>query len=799
MSDYAAFLQAKSQIGSRDGFAPVWMPDFLFDFQASMVDWALRQGRAALFEDCGLGKGQPEGAMILTPTGFVPNTDLTPGQMVIGSDGQPYAVKAKYVRGMQPVYRVHFSDGVSFVVDSDHLHILRTNNDRQRKKPWRVVSTKDLLKMPIRYGDGGKSRNLDIPVVAPIFGERREHWIHPYVLGVILGDGCITARCGITLADAQIVETVRALLPAGWTLTKKQATKYDYSISKGGGTHKEFIQELRRLGLLGTRSATKFIPDEYLFDSVDNRVWLLRGLMDTDGWIKDTSQFYSTSKQLADDTMHLIRSLGGVPTRAKKKTSCMHDGTRRIGADCHVLTFSLKTFNPFHLARKAALWNPAPRDNGRWIDRIEECGTARTICLSVDSPDQSYVTEHHIVTHNTPQELVWAENVVRKTNGRVLLVTALAVTVQMLREAEKFGIKLTISKDGKAHPGITVTNYERLHLFNSSDFVGMVGDESSIIKNFAGTRRGEVTAFMRKMRYRLLATATAAPNDFIELGTSSEALGYLGHVDMLNRFFKNDLNNSAQGRMRGEVIKWRLKGHAEVPFWRWVCSWARAIRKPSDLGFDDERFILPELIENEHLVEANSLADGMLFAMPAVGLKEQRDERRRTIEERCAKVAELVNRTGEPALVWCHLNEEGDTLENMIPDSVQVSGADSDDAKEERLLAFADGKARVLVTKPKIGAWGLNFQHCNHVTTFPSHSFEQYYQGVRRCWRFGQKRPVTVDVITTEGEQGVVKNLQRKATQADQMFTALVREMNSAMAVDRAAAFTRTQEIPEWL
>lgn len=399
----------------------------------------------------------------------------------------------------------------------------------------------------------------------------------------------------------------------------------------------------------------------------------------------------------------------------------------------------------------------------------------------------------------TPQELVWAENVVRKTNGRVLLVTGLAVTIQMQREAEKFGIAITVSRDGKSFPGITVTNYERLHLFNPADFVGMVCDESSILKSFDGRRKTEITAFMRKMRYRLLGTATAAPNDYVELGTSSEALGYLGHVDMLNRFFKNDLNNSAQGRMRGEVIKWRLKGHAEVPFWRWVCSWARAIRKPSDLGFDDERFVLPPLREVEHLVEANSIADGMLFAMPAVGLKEQRDERRRTIEERCAKVAELVNRTGQPALVWCHLNEEGDTLENMIPDAVQVSGSDSDDAKEERLLAFADNKARVLITKPKIGAWGLNFQHCNHVTSFPSHSFEQYYQGVRRCWRFGQQREVTVDIVTTEGERGVVKNLQRKATQADQMFTALVREMNSALGVERAAAGSKAMEVPAWL
>ena len=395
-------------------------------------------------------------------------------------------------------------------------------------------------------------------------------------------------------------------------------------------------------------------------------------------------------------------------------------------------------------------------------------------------------------------ELAWAENVMRHTGKPVLIMTPLAVSAQMAREADRFGIEVRRSQDGTAYP-ITITNYERLEHFNPADFAGAVCDESSILKSFDGARRGEITAFMRKLPYRLLATATAAPNDYIELGTSSEALGYLGHMDMLNRFFKNDLNNSAQGRMRGEVIKWRFKGHAELPFWRWVCSWARAIRRPSDLGFDDGAFILPPLTEREHLVEARTLPEGMLFAMPAAGLKEQRDERRRTIQERCERVAELVNLTGQPALVWCHLNEEGDLLEDLIPDSIQVAGSDSDTVKEDRMLAFADGKARVLVTKPKIGALGLNFQHCAHVTFFPSHSFEQYYQGVRRCWRFGQGRPVHVDIITTEGERGVLANLQRKAGQADKMFSNLVAEMNTALAIDRASNLTKTEEIPEWL
>lgn len=399
----------------------------------------------------------------------------------------------------------------------------------------------------------------------------------------------------------------------------------------------------------------------------------------------------------------------------------------------------------------------------------------------------------------TVQQLVWAENVVRKTNKPVLVLTPLAVSFQTVAEAHKFDIDAHRTTDGIVKPGINVTNYERLHHFKPEDFSGVVCDESSILKNFDGARKTEITAFMRKLQYRLLCTATAAPNDYVELGTSSEALGELGHMDMLNRFFKNDLNNSATGRKRGEVIKWRLKGHAETPFWRWVCSWARAIRRPSDIGFQDTAFVLPELIEREHLVESSKPAPGYLFTLPANGLKEQRDERRRTVSERCEKAAAIVADTGKPALMWCHLNDEGDLLESLVPGAIQISGKDSDDAKEEKFMAFVRGDSRVLVTKPKIGAYGLNLQHCAHVTTFPSHSYEQYYQGVRRCWRFGQKSPVIVDVVTTEGEKLVLKNMQRKAAQADAMFANLVIEMNRALHIDRATYGTKTTEAPSWL
>jgi len=407
----------------------------------------------------------------------------------------------------------------------------------------------------------------------------------------------------------------------------------------------------------------------------------------------------------------------------------------------------------------------------------------------------------------TPMQLVWAENVIRRENKPVLILTPLAVSYQTLRESEKFGIDCQRSSDGTVTGSarVIVTNYERIDKFNPSDFAGVVCDESSILKNFSGVRRKSVTEFMKKLKYRLLCTATAAPNDYIELGTSSEALGELGYMDMLGRFFKNDQNVSVsrggvtRWQRHGEPQKqWRFRGHAEQPFWRWVCSWARAVRKPSDLGYDDGQFILPELIEREHVVKANRPPDGMLFTMPAVGLKEQREERRRTITERCERIAEIVSNS-EKALVWCHLNKEGDLLASMIDGAKQVSGSDSDDAKEERLLNFANNGLRVLVTKPKIGAWGLNLQCCNHVTFFPSHSYEQYYQGVRRCWRFGQTRPVNVDIVTSEGEVKVIANLQRKSDQADRMFSFLVAHMNDAMHIDRERAVTKKVEVPSWL
>lgn len=399
----------------------------------------------------------------------------------------------------------------------------------------------------------------------------------------------------------------------------------------------------------------------------------------------------------------------------------------------------------------------------------------------------------------TLMELVWAENVVRRTGRPVLVLTPLAVAAQTVREAHRFGIAAHHSRRGEFDGGIVAANYERLHLFNPGDFAGVVCDESSCIKDAKTTTKAAVVAFLRHLPYRLLATATPAPNDYPEFGTSSEALGYLGFMEMLERFFKNDANNSEIARVYGKAARWRFKGHAEQPFWRWLASWARAARKPSDLGFDDAGFDLPPLIYREHEVKPHSVQDGRLFDLPAAGFFEVKQERRRTLNERCAAAAALANETTESVVVWCYRNDEGDRLERLIPDAVQVSGRDRDDAKEDKLEAFIDGRTRVLITKPSIAAWGLNLQHCHRVVMFPDYSFEAHYQAVRRCWRFGQTQPVTVDLVTTPGEADVLARLERKAAQAERMFASLVEHMNAELRVDRRGWGNVAVTLPAWL
>lgn len=398
----------------------------------------------------------------------------------------------------------------------------------------------------------------------------------------------------------------------------------------------------------------------------------------------------------------------------------------------------------------------------------------------------------------TPMQLVWGQNVVEHTNKPVLILAPLAVSYQTMREGDKFDIPVYRSLNGQGKKSIIITNYEKLHYHSPDDYGGVVCDESSILKSFDGVRRTAITQFMKKIPYRLLCTATAAPNDYIELGTSSEALGELGYTDMITRFFTPSSKSGFFRRSLYGVGEYRFKGHAEQPFWRWVCSWARAVRKPSDLGYDDDGFVLKPLVENDIIIKARKPRPDMLFDVPAIGFHEEREVRRRTIHERCEAAADKTQH-GEYTVIWCHLNDEGDYLSKIIPDSVQISGQDSDDSKEKKFESFRIGDTKILIIKPKIGAFGLNWQHCNHVVYFASHSYEQYYQAIRRCWRFGQENTVTVDMVRTDGEERIVENLKRKSEAASRMFSDLVSYMNESIKIDRNKKYDKEMEVPNWL
>jgi len=394
----------------------------------------------------------------------------------------------------------------------------------------------------------------------------------------------------------------------------------------------------------------------------------------------------------------------------------------------------------------------------------------------------------------TPMLLSWADNIVRKTNKNILILTPLAVSTQTISEGEKFGVEVKRSRDGKPKGKITVTNYQQLEKFNPDDFDGIVCDESSALKNFEGQTKINVTRFMNKTPYRLLCTATPSPNDFIELGTSSEALGNLKYMDMLDQFFRDTSNDK---NPQWSTPNYVLKDHAVHDFWRWVTCWARAIKKPSDLGFNDEKFILPELIEKEYVLQVTKPLDGYLFVIKAETLQLQREERKKTVEERCEKVKQLCE-LHDTSIIWAHYNYETEYLSKIIPNNIEISGSDSDDEKEEKFNAFSKGQIKKLIIKPKIGAWGLNWQHCNHMTFFPSHSYEQYYQGVRRCYRFGQKENVYVDIVTTEGEESVTENIKRKSKDAEMMFSILVKYMNDELKFIKEEKFNKKMEFPKW-
>jgi hypothetical protein len=396
-------------------------------------------------------------------------------------------------------------------------------------------------------------------------------------------------------------------------------------------------------------------------------------------------------------------------------------------------------------------------------------------------------------------ELTVAYNYVHHTNKPVLIITPLAVAFQFLKEARKFDIgDIEYSKDGNYKSKIVVCNYERLHLFNSSDFDCVILDESSILKNFDGAIKNQINSFIKKVKYRYLFTATPSPNDFVELGTSSEALGYLGYTDMLTKFFTNNEDTISPMNIGTE---WILKGHAKENFFKWVSGWSISMRKPSDLGFDDSRHILPKLNINYHSVknDKNMIVGGqiMLFNAIAKRLTEVREENKLTIDKRCEMAVSLANHH-ETSVYWCNLNAEGDLLAKIDKEAYQIHGSMNIDKKEDLLVNFAEGNIKKLITKPKMTAFGLNWQHCNHTVYFPTFSYEQFYQAIRRFWRFGQQREVEVDLVYSDGQKRVLDSLLAKTEKANELFSKLNSSINQDFHIN-IKKFSNPVNLPSWL
>lgn len=402
----------------------------------------------------------------------------------------------------------------------------------------------------------------------------------------------------------------------------------------------------------------------------------------------------------------------------------------------------------------------------------------------------------------TIQQLEWGRVIGEKTKKPVLLITPLAVSGQTKKEADRFGIKAKVVHDASeiSTKHINITNYEKLHKFDSSVFSGVILDESSILKNFSGKIRNQIIDMFAKTPYKLACSATPSPNDFMELGNHSEFLGIMSYTEMLSMFFINDSSDTGT---------WRLKKYAKAStFWKWLCSWAIMINHPENIGFQNDSFTLPRLEYIEHIIPTNKKASKGFFIEIASGMNERREVRKETIETRCRKAADIVNSSDEQFVVWCGLNNESKLLTKYIKDAIEVSGEHDEMYREKALLGFSSGEHRVIITKPSIAGFGMNWQNCkNAVFVGLNDSWEQFYQAVRRIWRFGQKRNVQVHIIIEEREGKVLQNIKRKDDQAKEMMLKMVgytqeimkEELSSGSGTKGVYTPEMEMRLPKWL
>lgn len=806
--NYEDFLARKSPADTSSGLKTI--PELgpnLKPFQRVITEWALKRGRAAIFEDTGLGKAQPAGTSVLTPSGWKLFNDIRVGDYVVGSSGYPTIVNGVYPQGYRDTYRISFSDGCSVLCDIEHLWNVQNKTQKYRKQGYKTLSTKQIMENSLTEQEGW--RNF-IPIVNTVQFFPHKLPIDPYLLGVLIGDGSLTSGSPmISSADDEILEEISKLLPD--KLSLKWSSQYDWRISgeskNNQWTPNELTVSLRELKLWGTKSETKFIPDDYKFSSVSDREAILQGILDTDGHVRadNNIEYCTVSEQLAKDVQFIIQSLGGLARIRTKKT------TGQLAYRMSVqLPYGIK---PFRLNRKSNVYKDREKyQPTRAIVSIENTNVKDfMICISVEAEDQLYVTTGCVVTHNTLQQLEWARAVTNYTQGRTLILTPLAVAEQTVQEAVKFGIEGVsyASSSNLANDDITITNYDRLHRFDTDEFVAIVLDESSIIKSHDSKTRIALIEAFKNTPYKLCLSATPAPNDYTELGNHAEFLNVMSEKEMLSMFFVHDGSVRAKADGNGE---WRLKRHAQKDFWKWLASWSVVIRSPEDLGFDEPGYRLPPLHHHQITVQAEyKPTAGFLFPMEARTMSERISVRRESIDARITAAADIVRRQpDEPWLIWCNLNAEADAITEALENigAVQVAGRHDNDYKKRNLLGFTKGTPRILVSKVRIAGFGMNFQHCSNMLFLGlNDSFEQLYQAKRRSWRFGQTRPVNVYMIASELEGAVVANLERKEHDHERMMSAMAEHMreltrSEVLGGRRATSSynpSLNMEIPAWL
>ncbi len=800
--DYSAFLREKVNFDRSFGFDvndadihPILKPH-----QRAIVRWAVAGGRRAIFAAFGLGKAQPVDEPVLTPTGWKPIGELAVGDDVVSADGRPTRIIGVFPQGERPLVEVAFNDGSTTRCDEDHLWTVATDADVFQERPWRTTTARELA-ASVREPNG--RLRWRIPMAEAIQHPTADLPIDPYVMGVLLGDGSFRKPGGpsFTTIDPEIVTEVKNRLPAGMRVTEydRRGEVAAYRLVVEGMTNwnktNPFLAATKTWGLHGLLAYQKFIPAEYSTGDPVQRLDLLRGLMDTDGFVArdGTIQFNSSSPELAAGVMALVQSLGGTARRASKVPTYTHKGKRRFGREHFTVTVRLPNgCVPFALPRKVARCRDRYYAPLRKIASVTPVGSSEAVCIAVEHPSHLYITRDYLVTHNTVMQLETVRLTLAQSGGKYgLIVCPLGVRQEFVHDAVMLGaivrfVRTPAEMDG---PGIYLTNYESVRdgKLDPNLFDAVSLDEAAVLRSFGSKTYQSFLTLFDEVPYRFVATATPSPNRYKELIHYAGFLGVMDTGNALTRFFQRDST---------QANNLTLYPHKRDEFHLWLNTWAAFLQSPADIGCDATGYVLPPLDVEYHEVEVDhTLAavdrdgQGHLFRGGALGVSDAAREKRDTLPGRIAELTHIVDSyaAADPTdqlVIWCDLNVEQDAIEAALTERgltfSSVHGGLSPDEAEARIVAWKARETYALVGKPVMLGQGLTLQQANKAIFIGvTYKFNDLIQACHRIQRFGQTRPCRVHIVHAESEREVVRILREKWAQHRELtstMTAVIRE-----------------------